>query len=104
MNARILRMLTRLPHAKLRIARGLGQLQPVTFHMDGGFLCFSAESVASGDYGYRAGRPCLRRLYLPTMKAEAKRAFAELERCRAAQTDTPAHAAYKALKAEGVYL
>ena len=104
MNVRILRMLTRLHHGKSRIAHGLGQLQPVIFRMDGRFLCFSAEHIASGAQGYRAGRPCVRRLYLPTMKAEAKRAFAELERCRVDQTDTPAHAAYKALKAEGVYL
>lgn len=84
MNTRILRMAKRHSSLRgLRQAHELGQLQPVLFSTRDGVVRFSCEGTA-------AGRPCIWKYPLPYQKAQAKAAFAELERCKAEGTKTPA--------------
>lgn len=85
MNTRILRMTHRstLFPIGLRQVEGLGQLQPVQFSTRDGVVRFSCEGMA-GD------RCCIWKYPLPNQKAQAKAAFAELERCKALGIETPA--------------
>lgn len=82
MNTRILRMAERLT-AGGRFVCGLGQLQPVLSTVRDGVPRLSCEGV-------EGGRPCIWKYPLPHQKAAAKAAFAELERCKAEGTETPA--------------
>lgn len=103
MNTRILRLCrtTGLKgrNGRARIVQGLGQLQPVTFHVEpsrGGrtiLVGFQAEAITA------KGKPCLRTLWLPVMREAAKQAFADLE-CHAREgTKTPAAVAWERMEA-----
>jgi hypothetical protein len=90
MNVRILRMCQRFTiGGNGRQVHGLGQLQPVQFGFTrDGTLRLSIEGL-SGDQW------CWWRLPLPRFKAQARKAFAELETCRRNKTETPAAKAWR---------
>ena len=96
MNTRILRMTHRSTIGGIcRRVEGIGQLQPTLFCIERGGVSFRAESAAE-----RHGRaqPCWVVYPLPRYRQEAKRLFAELERCKVAGINTPAKAAWLAGK------
>ena len=68
-------------------------MQPVIFGKERGRFTLRIE-------GSKGGRPCWMIYPFPACKAEAKAAFAELERCNREGIDSPATAAIKAKPVE----
>lgn len=91
MDVRLLRSSERLTVGRGRIWHGMGQMQPVIMGWERGRITLRIEDV-------EGGRPCWRILPLPRHRAEAKRLFAEVERCGREGTRTPASDAWDAIR------
>lgn len=89
MNVRILRLCDIGPVGRVRHVAGLGQMQPVLFGIERGRQPTLRIEGVVGD------RPCWHVLPLPRYKAQAKTAFAELERCNTDGTRSAASQAWE---------